>query len=142
MTQADNHMEGGRRMSNARTRYNDGTNGPLRTGVLVAAIIVAVAGPVVASMNALGDRLDRIESRSGDLLQALDEKLQIEINASDVRASVLLEQAADQHDDQQVEIMRMRDQFDMNDFSSLQIQVQTLKDEIARLREEAMGGAN
>lgn len=107
-------------------------NDTMKNGVLAAAIIAAVAGPMVGMVSNLAHRLDRMEARVVLRLDELDEKLQIEI-AKEASAIVALDRSsADRHNTQQVEIMRLRDQFEEDGTKTW---VEVLRAEIERLRE-------
>ena len=100
-------------------------NSGLKTAVLVASIIGAVAGPLFLGQVTQSSRIDRLEARVNLRLEQLDEKLQIEIRAEDAASE-------SRHADQQVEIMRLRDRTEIA--IVLEAEVQTIKSEIARLR--------
>ena len=115
---------------------NASRNDTLKSAVLVAAIIGAVAGPMAGAVVSLGARLDRMESRVNASLSLLDVTLQREIEVAKAEREDAVESldvnSAERHEDQQVEIFRLRDRLDQ--IPALEAEIEVLKAEVDRLR--------
>jgi len=104
------------------------------TALLLAAVLAAVATPLYGALDALGSRLERIESRTNQGLDDLDTKLQIEIAATD-------EVSGERHKVQGDEIIRLRDKEEgqLERIARLEAVLNVLRGEIERLRAEVDG---
>jgi chromosome segregation ATPase len=105
-------------------------NGGVRYAVMIAAIIAAVAGPMMAIQGNAAMRMDRLESSTNARLVELDQQLQAEIATVEDRLD-------DRHTEQQQELFRLRDYTE--NIPALQAEIEVLKNEVVRLRSEING---